>query len=437
MSIKLSNSHLEKDAIRAPHFFNGRLLSAEDMTAERTALLRKLAQVGRATGDGIAYGLEVSGVIGGSSDTDPVVTVEPGLAINREGFAIELNQSVDVSLLEPASSAPAALAQRPSDGGFGVCGESLGGTAYASGRGVYLLTIAPAEGREGRAMTSGLGNLTVCCGDKSVVEGVQFRLIRLDVSPAEMDEARVRNRVAHRCFGSGDSAFAEFTANPFGVPPLRYGLVDALRDGRLSDWEVPLAVLHWVSAETSGGRGTRFIDTWAVRRRVVRPGTPGRWQPFVGDRRAAEQEAMFEQFQDEIAEVPSAERARFVATDHFDYLPPAGVLPLAFQSTDGFTIKKFFSGIKTRSEPLYVEASRVRWLLRMAAEFPPIDLTTSLGKSRLVWHYLVDGRRGGSGSTAKPYLVFVRGDVPYVGDPHYDANHWDFSNYAIGSAKKA
>ena len=33
MSIKLANQYLEKDAIRAPNFFNGRLLSAQQPMA--------------------------------------------------------------------------------------------------------------------------------------------------------------------------------------------------------------------------------------------------------------------------------------------------------------------------------------------------------------------------------------------------------------------
>lgn len=431
MSISLSNPYLEKNAIRAPNFFNGRLLSAEDLSAERAASRRMLTQLGRATGHGIANGLEVTGAIGGSTVTDPVVTVSAGLAINREGEAIELNQSVEVSLRQPSNASTTSTAQPTAvNGGFGPCG-ALSTSAYAAGKGVYLLTIAPTEGREGRAPVSGLGNLNACCGDKSIVEGVEFRLIRIDVPASDLNDGRLRNRLAHRCFGTADANFGNFSANPFGAPFDGYGLLDGLRDGRLADSEVPLALVFWTDVG-----GTRFIDQWAVRRRIVRPRTADRWQPVLDDRHASEQEAMFEQFQAQLESWPVASRRAVVATENFDYLPPVGVMPLSRRSSDaGFDSVQFFRGLTLRKQLLNIEAARLRWLLRMGLEFPPIDLTSAAGKARLIWLYLVrENRQAASASAVQAYLVFVRGDVPYVADPHYDANNWDFSNYSIGGA---
>jgi hypothetical protein len=30
----------------------------------------------------------------------------------------------------------------------------------------------------------------------------------------------------------------------------------------------------------------------------------------------------------------------------------------------------------------------------------------------------------------QPYLIFSSGHMAYMGDPHYDVNRWDYSNYA-------
>ena len=47
-------------SVRSVNFFNGRLLSAEDLNKEKSANLEGHKQLGRALGDGIAYGLEVT-----------------------------------------------------------------------------------------------------------------------------------------------------------------------------------------------------------------------------------------------------------------------------------------------------------------------------------------------------------------------------------------
>jgi hypothetical protein len=427
MSISLSNPYLEKDAIRAPNFFNGRLLSAEDLSAERAAMRRMLAQLGRATGDGIAYGLEVTGAIGGNTVTDPVVTVSAGLAINREGEAIELSQAVDVSLRQPSSAGTASTAPPVGkNGAFGPCGV-LAASAYAAGKGVYLLTIAPTEGREGRAPVSGLGSLNACCGDKSIVEGIEFRLIRIDVSASDLNDDRLRNRLAHRCFGSAESGFAGFFAHPFGIVSDSYGLVDGLRNGQLQDSEVPLALIHW----TDTG-GTRFVEQWAVRRRVIQAAPVGRWSNALGDRRVAEREAMFQQFQAEVEESSASSAGSIQATQRFDYLPAVGFLPLAKTSVFlGQDPQRFFAGLTT-SNLARIEGARVQALLRRALEFPPIDLTLPDAAQRLIWVYLVrESLQAGTGADApKPYLVFVSGQVPYAAEPHYNVNAWDFANFA-------
>src|SRR2546423_9301844 len=75
--------------IRSINFFNGRLLSARDLTREQTATREADRRLGQAVGDGIAYGLEVSKTPGAGNDS-PAVSVEAGLAINRNGPTLML-----------------------------------------------------------------------------------------------------------------------------------------------------------------------------------------------------------------------------------------------------------------------------------------------------------------------------------------------------------
>lgn len=417
MSIKLSNPYLERDAIRAPNFFNGRLLSAEDLAAERAALRRRLEQLGHCHGEGIAYGLEVRGAIGGSTTTEPVVSVSAGLAINRLGQAIELNQSVDVSLLQPTPTVGTTTTNQA--GAFGNCSPLLTGSAYVAGEGIYLLTVAPVEGREGRAPASGLGNLTVCCGDKSLVFGVQFRLLRVSALDSLLSDGnRLRNAVAYRCFGAPELSFA---TNPF-ADPTSYGLVDSLRPAQLGDSEVPLAMIHW----TSTG-GTRFVDAWCVRRQLhPRPGVE---RPALApaERRRAEGEARFMQFREHASALAGSGAYDLAASSVFRFLPAAGILPLSGVGASlGFDRLKFFAD-QTWSGPAVIEGTQLSALLERSFHYPPIDLQSH----ELIWTYLVRENLQAAASGTPAYFVFSSGQLPYLGDARLDIARANFSNVTL------
>jgi hypothetical protein len=417
MSIKLSNPYLERDAIRAPNFFNGRLLSAEDLDAERSAVRRRLAQLGHAAGEGIAYGLEVRGAIGGSTTTEPFVSVSAGLAINRLGQAIELNQSVDVSLLQPTTAPTTPVASQA--GAFGNCSPVIANSAYVAGEGVYLLTIAPVEGREGRAPASGLGNLTVCCGDKSLVFGVQFRLIRATALDAALSDAsRLRNAVAYRCFGAPDLAFA---TNPFAEQS-RYGLIDSLRPAQLGEAELPLAMIHW----TSTG-GTRFVDNWCVRRGLHAKPVGELGATVTSARRRAEGEEMFLQFQEHARSLAGMGAYGITASSAFRFLPAAGILPLSgLGASVGFDRLKFFAD-QTWSGPAVIEGAQLDALLQRSFQFPPIDLQSH----ELIWTYLVRENLQAATTGTPAYFVFTSGHLPYLGDARLDIARANFSNVTL------
>src|SRR5262249_37818078 len=137
--------------IRSINFFNGRLLSGEDLRQEQLAYHEGHRRLGQAIGSGIASGLEVSEALGVSTKAAPVVTVTPGLAINRHGEALALPTRTDVSLVRSVSPSTPTTTLTAS---FTPCDVGPSGS-YVAGTGVYLLTIAPAVGSEGRAPVSG------------------------------------------------------------------------------------------------------------------------------------------------------------------------------------------------------------------------------------------------------------------------------------------
>ena len=129
-SARLFETYLEVEGIRSTNFFNGRLLTGEDMQQEQAAARAALLRLGRATVEGIAHGLQVTAMVGGGSREDPVVTVARGLAIARDGQAISLANPVSLSLLDTRArnggEAP------PPAGDYDACGGPSGGVTHSS-----------------------------------------------------------------------------------------------------------------------------------------------------------------------------------------------------------------------------------------------------------------------------------------------------------------
>jgi hypothetical protein len=424
MAVALDTPYLD-DGIRSINFFNGRLLSGEDLTQERQARQAVLAQLGRAAGDGVAYGLWVTSQVGGSTVTSPTVTVGKGLAVNRAGEALELVRDLDVSLVAPVAQPGASNGN--GGGGFGAC--SVVGGHYLAGTGVYLLLLAPARGRLGRAPASGLGTDPACAA-KYLVDGVRFRLVRLtSVDPDLADAVHLRNLVAHACLGTSDPALAQAVVNPFGPALDGYGLLDALRPDVLTDRDVPLAVVHWTDVE-----GVRFVDNWSVRRRLAVAADADRVAPLVGARRRAEAEATLLQFQEQVdaMRATGADLAAVAAGDAFRFLPPAGLLPYAGTAgATGFDVTAFFAG-QAHRKPAVVEGALVAPLLRDAAAYAPIAVESR----ELVWLYLVREDQQAltaPGTPPQPWLLFTSGDVPYRGSARFDLGKWGYASYAVGA----
>jgi hypothetical protein len=406
--------------VRTVNFFNGRLLTAEDLSKEQNANREERRRIGKAIGDGIAYGLEVVPTVGVNMPTRPTITITPGLAIDRRGQTLALTETVDLSLVRDTASASTATAAT-----FDACQADSG--VYVADAGLYLLTISTVEGREGRALVSGLGNIQSSCNTKYAVPGVKFRLLQLDLDPADLKAPNLlRNKIAYRCFGSDDVAYQKLYANLFGPPVTQYGLLDQLRPNRLANCEVPLALLYWTSTA-----GLVFVDMWAVRRRVSAPAVETRWPALTGDRHAAEGEAMFMQFQAQVADLRANETnlAAIVATQRFSYLPPVGMLPIGTSgTTKGFDYDTFFGPLKYR-KPIFVEAAQMRPLLQESYNYPPIDTHSGL----VIWLYLLRENAQAALSSSKPpqtYLVFASGHTPYRGEARYDVHHWNFGNFA-------
>lgn len=422
--VQLDTSYLE-GGIANVNFFNGRVLTAGDLRDQQAAEADRHRRLGRVTGDGVVAGLGVVPEPDGTS-----VTVTKGLAVSRRGDVLELTTtSVRVPLARPAQPAgPGAGA------GFVPCPTGEGGGTFA-GPGAYLLVLSPASATSGQAPRVGFdtGGVAEDCGPRYTVEGVSFRLVAVDVlglaqqvpldaddlavlraEPGDDPRKRLRNVLAHLFLGT--VASRALFVDPFRVGttagPTARGPLDELRDdGKLTDSDVPLALLTWAEA------GLELVDVWAVRRRPVAGGTvTPAWSALTGPRRAAEAEAALHQFQDQLAAMtePGAAQdpAEVRAIEHFRYLPAAGLVPTDEAGDRGFPPGQFFEGMTVLPEAV-IAGGKLEPLLRASLAHPPIDLATG----ELVFLYRVreNAELVEALTPVRPFVVFSSGNLPYQG----------------------
>ena len=450
--------------IKDTHFFNGRILTAEDLRAMQVASRLQDAQLGRAVGDGVAFGLEVRLSRSTTSTAErPVVRVTKGLAINRRGEALELVSDLDLALIrEPQVGAVP-------EGAFVECPPPRPQTTLTN-FGLYVLTVQPAYQLEGRAPMTELGTEGIgsACGSRWAVAGVKFRLVRLELGTTadsstlrgrlvqlanDLDTqlgqlatsalaaallstevrrkvSRLRNGVAHLCLGT--ETHSAFVSDPLArvddgsSPYVKYGVLDEMRDrADLTVCEIPLALVYW----TSGG--VQFVDQWAVRRSPVTAPRSLTWPVVAGDRRAAEGLSMCLQFQDhldDLAQGDASGGAGISANAYFGLLPPIGILStIGIRTASGFDPLRFFESRTVRG-PVYAEGANLAEMLQRATRFPPIDL----GKRELIWLYFVRENVQGlqSASVSRQILVFTNGQMPFYGNPRFDLNYWNYASFA-------
>ena len=303
--------------VRAAHYTNGRLLTAEDLRQDQQAVLARLAALGQSTGPGIVEGFEVTAVSGSN------LQITAGLGVNGEGTVVELATAGPVILpVQPVITEDEPLRRA---GRFEACLGDAGPGTTPLDSGAYLLTAAPLARLEGAVPRRTCdGTETSTCANQWEVEGVEFKIIRLTgyKPPAANRAGRNRNLLAHWFYGS--DRLADLMIDPFRFDPAYTGFARISAED-LTPCDLPLAAFYWQNGQIA------FVDTWAVRRRPGPPYPAAVWTANISNRRVAEGEARFLQFQEQLAALQSTQGAatrNVRATDHFAYLPPAAFLPV-------------------------------------------------------------------------------------------------------------
>lgn len=456
-TIKLLQPILE-GGIQRTNFFNGRILTAADMKKEQEACSKANSRTNIAAGEGVIHGLEVKA--GGTMD-DPIVFIDPGMAVSRSGSILHLDHQVDFKVIPHNEE---IVTEEPI---FSECNVQVN---FPTGIGVYVLVISPASDYEEYIPINNFAvGRSSNCGLKYITEGIQFKLVKIGSSllfssslSSELAQSMdgiedmkvnlTRNLLSHLCFGTKEKR--DFPEDPFfdyseHIPDRIYGLIEVMRKNKyLNDGDVPLALLYWTSDKLS------FLDMWSVRRKRIPMSPAGNWHLFLGKRNPAESEACFLQFQEHLDHFIEKNQYSISARQYFRFMPSFGIIPVQgsyiqnymnefgdrkymqdlannriyFSNKPGFQPLTFFNEITIR-QPVIIEGSKFEAAMRESLSYPPID--TKGGE--FLWLYLIrenlESVFKGEGS---PYLIFTGGYLPYIGDARYDLSRWDLSNFSSG-----
>lgn len=458
MSIKQLLDPILDQGIRHTHFFEGRLLTGEDLRNQQQANRQHDRRTGKAIGAGIIQGLEVKLEQDGSDGTSPQVRVSKGLAINGEGEIVGL-PTTDIKLTLSRTIGTVEVEQAD----FYLCSGPPGNQHIPNGVGIYLLLMSPAAAYKERAPKSGLGDEGVVkgCGSRYIQEGVQFRTVQVTTemlismpgvtevtrdilktdlldpaNPIGTDASdlprlsRLRNMLAHLCFAS--ERVDAYSLGPFeqtnGLSPLAsYGVIDELfKQNEINDCDIPLALMYWTL------NGIAFVDNWSVRRQLTGCfNAKGQSSYEAGLRDVMVAKATVSQFQQQLDDLIDTLPDPSVITAHnyFHFLPSLGVLPLAEDvGLPGLNYQTFLGDL-LQKEPVHIDAAHLFGLVQESYDYPVIPIASK----ELIWLYLIRQNRldidnGVTG--VQTHLVFTNGHMLFRGHARFNLARWDYSNYS-------
>lgn len=292
---------IEDERLRSVQFFNGRLLSAADLTREQESARERLRRLGRALGPGVLEGLELSW--GGSQE----LTLSAGAAITPAGELITLASAVrlDGAGVRAALEGPMAAGE----GTFGPCDASEG--AQPQSGHLFALVAAPTTTPHGRAPGAAVLRSAETCGVDHHRDAVALSLRFLPLPDAlrGVDPKALRSMIAYALL-EGDA---------------RYSWSPSYRASADEPEPVTLALI-WAEGAT-----IQWVDPWAVRRlseptaASILPALLGGPAPRVGLARLMQQREHLAA----LSAATSTDEAESAdgSEDSLSWLAPGGLLP--------------------------------------------------------------------------------------------------------------
>jgi hypothetical protein len=315
---------------RRPRYFDGRFLTARDLTRDQQYFLTRQADLGQLGGGGVVQGLQVTVDEPGRS-----ITIAPGHGTTRTGELVALRAAVTVDVTDVPTS-------ERLDRVFGL--DQRPRPPHRTRTGLFTLALRPVEYTANPVAsypTSITGERKLEDGD--IVEATAVTLLPFEGESAPDATRQGRARLAKQIFLAGRDPAIAADALPVAVVALERGTIAWL--------DVDLARRE-AGADTVLGFG-------------------------LGHR--ARREAFLRQFRRHLLDV-NAERAdrglaaRFAARDHFEVLPPVGELPREMVEVRGAELLQWFFPPEMYVELGVVADDEVPGLFEEGLALAPVDL---------------------------------------------------------------
>ena len=312
---------------RRPLYFDGRFLTAADLTREQGYMLTRFADLGRAQGFGAITGLTVEAA------TSSRLRIEAGHGITPAGELVMLSSPLDVDVTDLGASqrldAAFGLREKPRPPARNLTG------LFVVGLRAVEFTANPIASYP----TSVNGPRSVEDGD--IVEATAVTLVPYASPASNMTASQQRSQVAREVFLEGSARGMPADVLPLAMVSLERGIVS---------WVDEYLVRRDAGAERQDVLGLGFAP------RALREAHALQYARHL----------------QEVLEVSSQPR-RFAATQHFSVLPPAGRLPSAAVDVPAFTQAFFPPAISV--DISVMPADELPALLEDSLLLPPIDLS--------------------------------------------------------------
>jgi hypothetical protein len=294
------------------HYFDGRLLTAEDLTRDQLYLDQRLRELGRVLGSGVMGGLELS-----LDRFTGLLTLQPGQALTPAGRVLELGRPLQVNLGDRA------LIAELNDGNYRRFNRALYAVVlrYVD-VGTDIAEVFPKDLGAKRGFQYAL-----------ITESVQMGLVPLPVPLPKQSPLLIRSRLMR-----------EFLGND------RFGSLIP-EDG------VALGVLA-IENDTP-----QWLDAELLRH-------PVQAEPDLGDLQA-DLKRQYEQLLTDI--LISRSNGDFHAADYFSLIPPVGTVPK--DAIDPMSGRQGYFPENYQVAIAPIRQSDVELIIAESLNLPPIDLS--------------------------------------------------------------
>ena len=269
-----------------PRYFDGRLLTASDLTREQTYLGQRQADLAHAATPGVIHGLDVS------QKGDTTLGVSRGNGVTPAGALVVLTENIDVDLADVAEI------QRL-DAAFDL--DHIPNEPARRRTGLFVLALRPVE-FTANPTTSYPASITErrTAEDGEIIEAVAVTLVPYPGDQAERSAGQPRAQVARKIFVERASGGVPQEALPIAMVQLDRGFIV-------------------------------WVDTYMVRREVgPEHGGIGSFGTISRALREAQVHQYTRHLEDVITErrKNGLNRPRFAASEFFRALPSTGKMPI-------------------------------------------------------------------------------------------------------------